>query len=875
MKKHYTSFFKAKLHTSKLVLIFAGLLTFNNLKAQVYCSAAALFTGDDEIFNVTFASMSNTTTCTSIGGPGSSVSLYNNYTTLVPAPVVSLGMNYPLSVTVGMCGTFGYSGIVRVWIDWNQDGDFFDTGEEVYTSPYTAFPVAGAVVSAAGGVTIPITALPGVTRMRVMESETSVAPTPCTNPFWGEVEDYNINILLPSPLDLGVSAIVKPTSLRECFGNDTIVARVTNYGSAIANFATNPTTVTVKTSGAVVGTYTVAVSSGTLGTFSSRDYTVTNTFNMNTVGLYNFKGYTRVIGDGAAINDTVVSSINKVPYFTTTISPNDSVCLGVPVLLNSNYKAIKKVGNGLLTNLAYTFPTPYGNFDWGSKHQFLILASELTAAGLNAGNFTTIGFNTTNLNASAALTNYNMSMASTTVTSITSFTTAGLTTYFSVASYTPVLGLNTHTLSSAFVWDGVSNIILETCFNNSSFSNNVSVQQSATPFISSVWYSADISGVCTTLSSTSLASQRPNIYFGQPAVVTYSWSPAIGLSSASVSNPTANLLASQNYTVSANKSGCTSYDLVNIHIKPTPTPSLGNDTSVCVLPLMLNASTSAASFLWSTGAITSTINVSTYGNYWVRGTNSNGCSNTDSVIVTVGVFPIVTLGSDTTFCSGKTVTLYAGNPGSTYLWSTGATTSTLSVGTPGTYSVIVTNTTSCQKSDVINVTSRPTPSVSLIFGGQTRFCPTETTRLLTEGTPSGGTYIGSGVSGTNFNPNAAGQGTYLIFYSYTAANGCSGLGKDTLIVNACVGVDEIESTLGLNVYPNPNSGLFTLEINASSDINAQISVMSIDGRLVYEDKAEGNIFVTKSIDISELSNGIYYLTVNTKDAKRTYKILKQ
>ena len=875
MKKHYISFFKAKLHTSKLVLIFAGLLTFNNLKSQVYCSAAALFTGDDEIFNVTFASMSNSTTCTSIGGPGSSLSLYNDYTTLVPAPVVSLGMTYPLSVTVGMCGSFGYSGIVRVWIDWNQDGDWLDVGEEVYTSAYTAFPVAGSVVSAAGGITIPITALPGVTRMRVMEVESSIAPTPCTNPFWGEVEDYNINILTPSPLDLGVSTIVKPTSLRECFGVDTIVARVTNYGSAIANFATNPTTVTVKTTGAVVGTYTVAVSSGTLATFSSRDYTVTNIFNMNTVGLYNFKGYTTVTGDGAAINDTVVSSINKVPYFTTTIAPNDTVCLGVPVLLNSSYKAIKKVGNGLLTNSAFTFPSPYGNFDWGSKHQFLILASELTAAGLNAGNFTTIGFNATNLNACAALTNYNMSMASTTVTSITSFTNSGLTTYFSVASYTPVLGINTHTLSSPFVWDGVSNIILQTCFNNSSFSNNVSIQQSATPFSSSVWYNADVSGVCTTTTSTSLASQRPNIYFGQPAVVTYSWSPAIGLSSASVSNPTAILSASQNYTVSANKSGCTSYDLVNIFIKPTPTPSLGGDTSVCVLPLTLSAGTSAASFLWSTGAITSTINVSTFGNYWVKGTNSNGCSNTDSIVVSVGVFPIVTLGSDTSFCSGKTVTLYAGNPGSTYLWSTGATTSTLAVGTPGTYSVIVTNTTSCQKSDVINVTSRPTPSVSLVFGGQTRFCPTEAARVLTEGSPAGGTYIGSGVSGTNFNPTIAGQGTYLIYYSYTASNGCAGLGKDTLIVNACVGVDELESNLGLNVYPNPSSGLFTVEINASSDINAQISVMSIDGRLVYEDKAEGNVLVTKSIDISELANGIYYLIVNTKDAKRTYKVLKQ
>ena len=188
---------------------------------------------------------------------------------------------------------------------------------------------------------------------------------------------------------------------------------------------------------------------------------------------------------------------------------------------------------------------------------------------------------------------------------------------------------------------------------------------------------------------------------------------------------------------------------------------------------------------------------------------------------------------------------------------------------------MVTNSTSCKSSDVINITSKPNPTVSLVFTGQTRFCPTETIRLLSEGVPSGGVYIGSGITGTNFSASAAGQGTYIIYYSYTALNGCSNLAKDTLIVNACVGVEELENNLGLNVYPNPNSGLFTLEINASSDINAHISVTSIDGRLVYEDNAEGTVLVTKSINISELANGIYYLTVSTKDAKRTYKVLKQ
>ena len=710
--------------------------------------------------------------------------------------------------------------------------------------------------------------------MRVVARESSI-PSSCGSFSWGEVEDYNVLLLTPSPLDLGVSAILNPIASKKCFANDTIVARVRNYGSAIADFSVNPTVVSVKTTGPVVATYTLALTTGSLAVGATQDYTLSTTFNMNLLGTYKFKGFTTVTGDGSALNDTTLYNVVKAPYFTTTVLPNDSVCIGTPVALNVNYSPLKTVGSGLTSNSSSGYPAPYGNFYWGAKNQFLFLASELSAAGLVAGNITSLAFNATNLNASAALTNYNMAIATTTVTSLTSFTTAGLTTYFTSPSYVPILGMNTHTLSTPYVWDGVSNIIIETCFNNASFTSNVSLTQSTVGFTSSVYYRADIGTVCSAPGAPTTSTLRPNISFGQPVVVTYSWTPAIGLTSTSVSNPTANITTSKTYTVTSNMSGCMSYDTIHIHIKPTPTPNLGNDTTVCLLPLVINASTAAGTFLWNTGATTSTINVSASGKYWVKGTNSNGCTNTDTVKITLGNLPIVTLGSDTAFCAGKTITLYAGNPGSTYLWNTGATTSTIAVGTIGTYSVVVTNSTSCKSSDVINITSKPNPTVSLVFTGQTRFCPTETIRPLTEGLPSGGVYIGSGITGTNFSAYSAGPGTYIIFYSYTAANGCSNLAKDTLIVNACVGVEELENNLGLNVYPNPNSGLFTMEINASADINAQISVTSIDGRLVYSETVSGNVFVTKSINISELANGIYYLTVSTKDAKRTYKVLKQ
>ena len=79
--------------------------------------------------------------------------------------------------------------------------------------------------------------------------------------------------------------------------------------------------------------------------------------------------------------------------------------------------------------------------------------------------------------------------------------------------------------------------------------------------------------------------------------------------------------------------------------------------------------------------------------YTVTGTDANGCTGTDDVVVTVNPSPTVDLGVDVAICDGTTQTLDAGSGASNYLWSTGATTQTIDVTTSGTYSVTVGNGT--------------------------------------------------------------------------------------------------------------------------------------------------------------------------------------
>jgi large repetitive protein len=82
-----------------------------------------------------------------------------------------------------------------IWVDWNQDGDFLDPGEDV-RNPTTATPSGGNV---SGTFTIPLTATPGTTRMRVRNIYATVGGNPCNTYTFGECEDYNFTVVAAIP----------------------------------------------------------------------------------------------------------------------------------------------------------------------------------------------------------------------------------------------------------------------------------------------------------------------------------------------------------------------------------------------------------------------------------------------------------------------------------------------------------------------------------------------------------------------------------------------------------------------------------------------------------------------------------------------------
>ena len=87
----------------------------------------------------------------------------------------------------------------------------------------------------------------------------------------------------------------------------------------------------------------------------------------------------------------------------------------------------------------------------------------------------------------------------------------------------------------------------------------------------------------------------------------------------------------------------------------------------------------------------------------IRDAEGNEAATEKTVVLTNLEKPQVDLGRDTSYCSAQSVTLNAGNPGSTYLWSSGSTSQTINVNSTHDYSVTVTNAHGCSTTDSIHL----------------------------------------------------------------------------------------------------------------------------------------------------------------------------
>jgi predicted outer membrane repeat protein/parallel beta-helix repeat protein len=479
---------------------------------------------------------------------------------------------------------------------------------------------------------------------------------------------------------------------------------------------------------------------------------VDDTLILNNISLSNASSYytvfTNQCGSSASIPANLVVN-SQIGY--TSQSPNANACPGQTATFSVtatgtapfSYQWYKKsaipaqitVGTGNLVNSQTTYPSPYGNWYWGARHQFIIPAAEIIAAGGSAGSIKSLAFNVASVQG-VALQDFTIKIGTSALDTFAStIFTEGLQTVYSVASYTESTSWNTHIFDTPFNWNGSSNLIVEVCFNNTSYTYNATVYQTATLYGSSLFRYADMQNVCSYPTGIK-EFLRPNMKFGIE-------------SSSIVPSGTNNILningITQNdegiyYCLTSNVCGSLSSNEMNLNVKSLPNiDSASTSQSLCVgsnaLFMVTASGTGSISYQWYKGAqaipgaISSVLqlnNIQTADQAQYNCRVSNECGYINSTDVTLNVLSPISVTAQSgnmTACAATTANFSLTASGSTpisYQWygpagsisgatNNSYTTPSLTMSGQGNYYCVATNACgSVQTSNVLlNINSAP------------------------------------------------------------------------------------------------------------------------------------------------------------------------
>ncbi|MBK6755164.1 MAG: T9SS type A sorting domain-containing protein [Flavobacteriales bacterium] len=139
--------------------------------------------------------------------------------------------------------------------------------------------------------------------------------------------------------------------------------------------------------------------------------------------------------------------------------------------------------------------------------------------------------------------------------------------------------------------------------------------------------------------------------------------------------------------------------------------------------------------------------------------------------------------------------------------------------------------------------------------------------------PAGGVFIGQGMSGSTFDPATAGEGTHSISYTWLDSNNC--VNTYSLCTSVNIGMELEDPTpklSGVRVYPNPNHGQFTVELELQGLVSLQ--VFDTRGRQVHNEVFQANGSRTQRVlDLSGLAKGGYSVQVQNAGAMVTQMVV--
>ena len=286
------------------------------------------------------------------------------------------------------------------------------------------------------------------------------------------------------------------------------------------------------------------------------------------------------------------------------------------------------------------------------------------------------------------------------------------------------------------------------------------------------------------------------------------------------------------------------FDLT-INTLPSVTVSVSAGT-ICNGESTTITASGASTYSWSNGQTGSSITVSptTTTLFTATGTDSNGCTSSGSTTITVNALPTVEITGTLTYCAGGSTTLTATAGLSSYLWSTGATTQSISVSTAGSYTVTGTDSNGCSAtSSASTVTELPLDSATVTYSSSA-YCQMPTGATAVDGyyplyaneadaiaaSSDGTAHSHSVTGGTYYMPNdgvVIYHGTYSLTTPAPTITGQSGTFSES------TGNLSIDSSTGVINVNSSTAGTYTVVYTTNGScpntVNNTVTINALDG----------------------------------------------
>jgi len=279
--------------------------------SAAYCLSAATSSAGTRIDQVTINSQQ-------VNNPPGTCTTYTDNT----SHTLNIKSNQaiPFSINLNTCDASNASRVVKIFIDYNNNGTFTDSGEMVSVSPV----LAGGILTYSGNLNIPLGIKVGtITLMRIVAEETTDTSLvkPCGSYPNGETEDFTLQFIAPAN-DIGVRGIIDPLSEICASDSQRISINIQNNGtSAQSNF---PIQLKVS-SGNNTLINTTTFCPDTLAVGGNLTFTFQPAFNAVAGQKYTVISSTALSGDQDTTNDTFTDTIS-VSAGNETVTGNAEIC---------------------------------------------------------------------------------------------------------------------------------------------------------------------------------------------------------------------------------------------------------------------------------------------------------------------------------------------------------------------------------------------------------------------------------------------------------------------------------------------------------------------------------------------------------------------